>query len=528
MKSIKKWLQQEKRYVTLLKAMLLAALPFLCCALRVCMDNETISQVWLPGSEWNDELFYFKQVESILEYGYPYGFFGFNESQARVLSFAAWSPVLVFPWILWGLLFGWNLMSPIWCNITFLAIIFFLYVCLVKPTWKQLGLTALLLCFFTPMWRYALSGMPEVLCMGSVIAFYGVAHWYLKTKKTGALVTMFVLAGLMTLMRPYFLLFLLLPAWLWMKRSRWIGLVGSGLVTALVFGMYLGINRYLGAAYFAPLFFTDWLEAFFTEGIGRGIYVTLGKLYRMGEQFLRFSFEGFRSGLYAGTFFGVFGVSFLVLAVQSIRDYRSFRKKKQEETASALILQGHLLFCFTAMFFAILLMYKLTEGSRHLLTFVAAGIFLIGGMPTVYYKKVTLLGITLAFLFLVKPQDPIVFQIPYGDEAARALFAEEEECFARELVLETKEVPSFDNVVIWVVSDRVDGTEKMVNWQALYGLPAGYGISCCQGAFCLENLEQLQSKYLLTIPGGSLDDALAKLGRRVLVRDERIVLYQLR
>ena len=44
----------------------------------------------------------------------------------------------------------------------------------------------------------------------------------------------------------------------------------------------------------------------------------------------------------------------------------------------------------------------------------------------------------------------------------------------------------------------------------------------------VENLEQLQSKYLLTIPGGSLDDALAKLGRRVLVRDERIVLYQLR
>ena len=128
MKSIKKWLQQEKRYVTLLKAMLLAALPFLCCALRVCMDSETISQVWLPGSEWNDELCYFKQVESILEYGYPYGFFGFNESQARVLSFAAWSPVLVFPWILWGLLFGWNLMSPVICNIVLLTVAVFLFV----------------------------------------------------------------------------------------------------------------------------------------------------------------------------------------------------------------------------------------------------------------------------------------------------------------------------------------------------------------------------------------------------------------
>lgn len=528
MKSIKNWLQQEKRYVTLLKAMLLAALPFLCCALRVCLDGETISSVWLPGSEWNDELFYYKQVESILELGFPYGFFGFNESQARVLSFAAWSPVLVLPWLFWGLLFGWNLMSPIWCNIVFLGIVFFLYVCLVKPAWKQLGLTALLLCFFTPMWRYALSGMPEVLCMGSVILFYGVAHRYLKTKRPGTLAALFVLAGLMTLMRPYFLLFLLLPAWFWMKRSRWVGLVGSGLVTALVFGLYLGINRYLGAAYFAPLFFTDWLEAFFTGGIGRGVYATVGKLYRMGEQFLRYTFEGFRSGLYAGTFFGVYGAAFLVLAVQSLRDYAAVRRERREDTSSRLVLQAHLLFCYVAMFFAILLMYKLTEGSRHLLTFVAAGIFLIGGMPTIYYKKVTLLGVTLAFLFLVKPQDPIVFQIPYGDEAAKTQYAAEKACFDQELILETEEVPTFDNVVIWVVSDRVDGTEKMVNWQALYGLPVGYGISCCQGDFCLENLEQLKSKYLLTVPGGSLDEALAGWGRREVMRDERVVLYQLR
>lgn len=528
MKSIKNWLQQEKRYVTLLKAMLLAALPFLCCVLRTGIDGAGISQVWLPGSEWNDELFYFKQVESILEYGYPQGFFGFNESQARVLSFAAWSPVLVFPWILWGLIFGWNLMSPIWCNITFLGIVFFLYVWLVKPTWKQLGLTALLLCFFTPMWRYALSGMPEVLCMGSVIVFYGVAHRYLCTRKTWALVALFVLAGLMTLMRPYFLLFLLLPAWFWMKKSRWGGLAGSGVVTALVFGLYLLINRYLGAAYFAPLFFTDWLEAFFTGGIGSGIYATLGKLYRMGEQFLRYTFEGFRSGLYAGTFFGIFGVAFLLLAIQSILDYRALRKDKQKEISNRLVLQVHLLFCFVAMFFAILLMYKLTEGSRHLLTFVAAGIFLIAGMPTVYYKKVTLLGVSLAYLFLVKPQAPIVFRIPYAEAEDKAVYAAEEACFAENLSLETKEVPSFDNVVIWVVSDSVDGQEKMVNWQALYGLPVGYGISCCQGAFCMENLERLQSKYLLTIPGGTLDERLTELGCQEVMRNQRIVLYQLR
>ena len=91
----------------------MGVLPLLCCLVYCAFQGRGIGQVYLPNSEWNDELFYFKQVESIVNFGYPQGYFGFNESHALKLSFAAWSPVLVFPWILWGLLFGWNLMSPI-------------------------------------------------------------------------------------------------------------------------------------------------------------------------------------------------------------------------------------------------------------------------------------------------------------------------------------------------------------------------------------------------------------------------------
>lgn len=528
MKKISAWLQQDKRYVTLLKAMLLGALPFLCCTLYAARQGLSVSGVWLPGSEWNDELFYYKQVESILEYGYPYGYFGFNESTARVLSFAAWSPVLVLPWLLWGWLFGWSLMSPIRCNLVLLAITFFVYVCCVKPSWKQLGQSALLLCFFTPMWRYALSGMPEVLCMASVILFYGLTHCYLKRQRKRTLAGLFVLAGLMTLMRPYFLLFLLLPALFWWRRSGWKGLAGSAAITASVAVIYLVINRYLGAAYFAPLFFTDWLEAFFTRGIGGGIYATCGKLLRMGEQFLRYTLQGFRSGLYAGTFFGVYAVVLGLLAVQSRRDYRAYRKDQSKERLTNLVPQLHLLFCFVMMLFAILLMYKLTEGSRHLLTFVAAGILMVGNMETVFYKKTALLGITLAYLLMVKPQDPIVYQLPCGTEAERSLFSAEQDAFLQELRLERGSVPTFDNVVIWVISDSLEGESVMVNWQALYGVPAGFGISCCQGDYVRENLESLQSKYLLTVPEGDLDQLLAESGKRELVRDQRIVLYELR
>ena len=179
------WWKQDKRYMTLLKAVLMALLPLLCCLVRTAAEGRSIGQVYLPSSEWNDELFYFKQVEGIVNYGFPRGYFGFNESHALQLSFAAWSPVLVFPWILWGLLFGWNLLSPVICNIVLLTITMFVFVWLVKPTWKQLGILTVLFSLYSLFVRYMLSGMPEVICFSLLILFYGLAMSYLKKESRG-------------------------------------------------------------------------------------------------------------------------------------------------------------------------------------------------------------------------------------------------------------------------------------------------------------------------------------------------------
>ena len=91
------WWKKENRYKLLVKAVLMGLLPLLCCVVTCAAQGKAIWDVYLPNSEWNDELFYFKQVEGIVHFGYPQGYFGFNESHALRLSFAAWSPVLVFP-----------------------------------------------------------------------------------------------------------------------------------------------------------------------------------------------------------------------------------------------------------------------------------------------------------------------------------------------------------------------------------------------------------------------------------------------
>ena len=246
------WWKTDKRYILLFKTVLMALLPVVCCLITCVSQGKSIGDVYLPMSEWNDELFYFKQVEGIVNYGYPQGYFGFNESHALKLSFAAWSPALVFPWIIWGLIFGWNLMSPIICNIVLLTLSMILFVVLVRPTWKQLGILTLLFCLYTPFVRYMLSGMPEIICFSMLIVFYSLAINYTEREKNYKLVILFLMAGLLTLMRPYMLLFLLLPAFFWIRKKRWWGALGSALVFGVVLGCYGLIKHYLGAEYFAP------------------------------------------------------------------------------------------------------------------------------------------------------------------------------------------------------------------------------------------------------------------------------------
>ena len=536
MKKLSSWWKQDKRNITLLKALLLAALPVLCCLVRCVSEGRTIGEVWLPACEWNDELFYYKQVEGIIHYGYPQGYFGFNESHALKLSFAAWSPVLVFPWILWGFLFGWNLLSPVICNIVLLTITCFLFVWLVRPTWKQLGILTLLFCLYTPFTRYMLSGMPEIICFSMLILFYALAINYLNRVRGYKLVLLFIMASAMTLMRPYLLLFMLLPAYLWIRKARWKGALGSGLIIVVTLGAYAGIKHYLGAEYFAPLFFTDWVTAFFERGLFGGLRFFFGKLYYMGKSFLGHTNQGLRTGLASGAYFAGYLVMLCILLGQSIADWRSVKRLKNAgeagraaELTKKLIVQVHLAFSFIAMLFALLLMYKLTEGSKHLLTFMAAGIFVVAMMQTRFYKKTVLLGVTFLFLYTYKAVDPYDYGIPYIQEEASEAYAYWEGVLEEKLELDTENgVPNFENSVIWVFNDQLpDGTKETVAWQYLYALPEGFGISCCMPDYIHEKFGTLQSRYIATLSGGEIDEMCRNAGCSEIGRRGTLVIYRL-
>lgn len=535
------WWKCDRRYILLIKTLLAALLPIAGCLVYCAMEGRSIGEVYLPGSEWNDELFYFKQVEAIVTYGYPQGYFGFNESHALKLTFAAWSPVLVFPWVIWGLLFGWNMLSPIFCNILLLTLAAALFVWLVRPTWKQLGILALLFFLYTPFVRYMLSGMPEVICFSLLIIFYGIAVSYLRQESYGKIAWMLVLAGLLTLMRPYMLLFLLLPMAFWIQKNKRQGIIGSLAVAAVVGVAYVLIKHYLGAEYFAPLFFTDWVTAFWEQGLLGGTKYFFGKLYYNGLGFLRHLNSGIQDGLASGAFFGGYMVMLAILIVQSIGDFAKWRRDKRaaadgraetateearkKELRNILIVEAHLAFSFVAMLFALLLMYKLTEGSKHLLTFMAAGVFIISLMRTKFYKKAVLLGVVFAYFYSFMAVDPYDYQVPFVEESCKEQVQDWEEIFAQGLTLREEKVPSYDNAVIWVFSDNVEGVTVVNKWQLLYGLPKGFGISCCMQEYILENLEELQCRYIAAVNGGIIDERCREAGFAELGRDKDMVVY---
>lgn len=515
----------KRNKILYLQAVMLGLLPLLCCIITCAVRGYSLNDIYLPASDWNDELFYYKQVESILTYGYPQGYFGFNESHALKLSFAAWSPVLVFPWLVFGAVFGWNLMSPIYCNILVMSVACVVFVLLVKPKWKQLFLLTILFCVFTPFSYYMLRVMPECICFSMLIIYYALLEWYRREEKFKGIVGMLVMAGLMTLMRPYLILFLVYPMLLWIKQKKKWGIIGSLVLFLVIGGTYIAINHYLAAEYFTPLFKTDWLEPFFKGQILTGIKGIFSRLYYNGVTFAKLTQEGLISGFTEGAFFAGYLALMLLFGWQGLAEWRGKNRKKAFDYI-------YLAFCFFAMLIALLLMYKMKEGSKHLLTFMAMGIFVLSGMKTRFYKKAMFFGALCVYLYIMKATNPIDYQICFATPERVTKVEVWEETFKEEFALNEVGVPNYDNVIIWVFSDIVsmDGREESVltDWQVLYSVPAGFGISCCYDEYVLENFDSLKSKYIAIPVGGAVQAKCEAEGLQLLGQDESVCVYALR
>ena len=527
MKKIIGFFKKNKWAETALTALAALVFPLLMCVIFCAVKGQSIADVFLPAGEWNDELFYFKQVEGIVNYLYPRGYFGFNESHAAMLSFAAWSPVLVTFWVVWGIVFGWNLLSPVICNIVLLSIASCLFVLLTKMKAKDLIPLGLMMVSFTPFIRYMLSGMPEIICFSMVILFAGLAVNYLSKEKVWKLVLLFVMAGFMTLMRPYLFLFFVLPAFLSIKKYKAKGIIATLLAGVPSIAVYAFIKIKLSAEYLTPLYYTNWITDFFDKGIVEGFHNLIYRIYAMCLNIADYMKSGIISGLCAGAIFAAFIILFVIMIIRFVSDIIKYKKDKKTENKNKLIIEGHFIFVMFGMFSAIVLMYKLTEGSKHLLTFLALGVFLLTLFHGKYYIENIVLVLAFSFFFIIKADSAYDYEVPFKNDYICAKTDEWGKAFDENIDLK-EDTLGYDNVIIWDFYDTKDGVAQPIKWQYLYMLPKGMGISCCDPEFVKNNLETLQSKYIVTLTGSEVDSLCEQSGRELLHKDEELSFYRLR
>lgn len=115
---------------------ILIVTPLVISSLFLALQSSRQSLLTIMPS-LSDEVFYYNQVKSMIKYGAPQGYYGYDGSHALLGTFGAHGWFLFLPYVLFGKIFGWHFNSIAILNNILLcaAIAFFVY--MFKPSIKK-------------------------------------------------------------------------------------------------------------------------------------------------------------------------------------------------------------------------------------------------------------------------------------------------------------------------------------------------------------------------------------------------------
>ena len=164
------------------------------------------------------------------------------------------------------------------------------------------------------------------------------------------------------------------------------------------------------------------------------------------------------------------------------------------------------------------------EGSKHLMIFIVMGICLIAFAKEKYPVMKLLTFFVCVYFFMIKAIAPYDWQIAYDDGVLGMEAAELESGLDQTMHLEDSS-DRFDNTVIWLASDVVDGESIAATWGLLYMVPEGFGINFCTQEYVMEHFDTLSSRYLAVLPGGEVEARLQESGAKRLAGTEHMAVY---
>lgn len=128
----------------------------------------------LPFPQWNDEAVYYEQVKMWLASGASKGYWGFNGGHALLGTGGAWNPAILFPYVVWGKIFGWHYYSMPLANVFFLCAVNAGFLFLTGAGRKLTVRLMLLECLSVHFLLYLNTGMSEVLRYGLALLLAGM------------------------------------------------------------------------------------------------------------------------------------------------------------------------------------------------------------------------------------------------------------------------------------------------------------------------------------------------------------------
>ena len=501
-----------QKVLFILSAGIFLLTPLLSAMVFCLKDGRMLNEVCIYLSGWSDEITYFKQIEGMVEYGSPKGYFGYNQSKAMYGPYSVWGIFPLIPYYLFGLIFGWTYQSPIYANIFLCTIALLIFIIMVRPRWsKMLGFSACWL-FYYFLNRYVVSGVIEAFFISTLIIIYSCGMYlhssmvreqpgrcFTSRKNTIVLVGVTILIMYITICRPYYAVLFLIPFWKTIREKSIPGCIAlpvSALLSIIIF--------FINNKYFCSTYFNNMLD--FSGG---GISKIADSLYRIWDSILASIQYDYDMGWYYIVFF--FGMGLMLLHCI----YRLLRRK------SVSFLFVSTLIGNTLILLSILLIYELSVSARHILSLNVAMIFIIlMEFHELWCAAFVYISIRCwMFIGNINPTSYINADYEPYFQSLRSTFAEH---------VTVSDELSYDNLVAMPTSDRhQENTNQTVAtyYGLMYAMPAGVGISLDFEDY-YENPDNLKAGYILCHPQGQIRLILEENDMTCVFENEEFVLYK--
>lgn len=507
----------EKKMFDHIVILLFFLTPLISAALFCLKDGRMISDIYIPLGGWSDEITYYKQIEGILSHGLPRGYFGYNQSRALYGSLAVWGMIPLIPYVVWGFFFGWSYCSPVYANIFFCTAALMAFYKLIHPKKSEMAAITVFWVANQFLNRYVLSGVIEASVTAQLLIVMACGEYLLSGKIRDCRRKEIIVAKdravcilctgiicFLTLARPYFAVLFLIPFWKAIKEKTKGQIIGLPFLAAGIMALFFINSRYFCSTYFSNVISFSKISSL-NPGILFESFLKIAKYIWYAVRY-----EGGGPGWYYLLFF---------LELTMMLCVCIWRKHCREEAPPMFVvsLTGELL-----ILFALVVMYDLEVGARHILALIVANAVLLA-LEFRTYSVWVLALVCAASVFRTQGADGL----PYREEAYVRYMDMLEEEFAKAVKV-TEEI-SYDNVVAMPTADRdAKDPERGVctYYGILFAMPSGVGISLDFQDF-YEDAGNIKAKYILVHPDGEIRQTLEGIGMSCIFENDELMLYSM-